>query len=127
VNTELRQRRIPVVYGDITQRDTLLHAGISHAKLIVCSLPNSILRGATNLKLLQQLRELNSTAKIIVHAELFEDVPKLYAAGADYVSVPRLIEAKELRKVIEAALSGLIQQKREELDTELQKRKEVIP
>jgi Kef-type K+ transport system membrane component KefB len=127
VNTELRHRRIPVVYGDITQRDTLLHAGIGHAELIVCSLPNSILRGATNLKLLQQLRELNPTAKIIVHAELFEDVPKLYAAGADYVSVPRLIEAKELRKVIEAALSGLIQEKREELDTELQKRKEVIP
>jgi Kef-type K+ transport system membrane component KefB len=127
VNTELRHRRIPVVYGDITQRDTLLHAGISHAELIVCSLPNSILRGATNLKLLQQLRELNPTAKIIMHAELFADVPKLYAAGADYVSVPRLIEAQELRRVIEAALAGLILQKREELDNELQKRKEVIP
>src|SRR5688572_1002400 len=127
VNSELRHRCIPVVYGDISQRDTLIHAGISKAEVIVCSLPNSILRGATNLKLLQQLRELNREAKIIMHAELFSDVPKLYAAGADFVSVPRLIEAKELRKVLEAALSGLIPQKREELDAELQKRKEVIP
>jgi Kef-type K+ transport system membrane component KefB len=127
VNTELRQRQIPVVYGDITQRDTLLHAGIGSAEVIVCSLPNSILRGATNLKLLQQLRGLNPSAKIIMHAELFPDIEKLYAAGADYVSVPRLIEAQELRRVLEAALSGLIQQKREELDTELQRRKEVIP
>jgi len=116
-----------VVYGDITQRDTLLHAGIGNAEVIVCSLSNSILRGATNLKLLQQLRELNPSAKIIMHAELFPDIEKLYAAGADYVSVPRLIEAQELRRVLEAALSGLIQQKREELDTELQRRKEVIP
>jgi Kef-type K+ transport system membrane component KefB len=127
VNTELRHRQIPVVYGDITQRDTLLHAGIGSAEVIVCSLPNSILRGATNLKLLNQLRELNPNAKIIMHAELFPDIEKLYAAGADYVSVPRLIEAQELRRVVEAALSGLIQEKREELDTELQRRKEVIP
>jgi voltage-gated potassium channel Kch len=127
VNKELRHRRVPVVYGDITQRDTLLHAGIAKAEVIVCSLPNSILRGASNLKLLQQLRELNREAKIIMHAELFSDVPKLYAAGADYVSVPRLIEARELRKVIEAALAGLIAQRREELDAELEKRKEVIP
>lgn len=127
VNTELRNRRIPVVYGDITQRDTLLHAGVEKADVIVCSLPNSILRGATNLKLLQQLRELNPDAKIIMHAELFSDVPKLYEAGADYVSVPRLIEAKELCEVVQAALSGLIVEKRLELDAELQRRKEVIP
>lgn len=127
VNQELRRRRIPVVYGDITQRDTLIHAGIEEAEVIVCSLPNSILRGATNLKLLQQLRDLNKTARIIMHAELFSDVPKLYAAGADYVSVPRLIEAEELRRIIEAARTSLIQEKRAELDDELNNRREVIP
>ena len=127
VNEELRKRRIPVIYGDISHRETLVHAGIDKAEVIVCCLSNTVLKGTSNLRLLREIREINPHAKIIMHAELFQDVPKLYAAGADYVSVPRLIEAKELRKVIEAALSGLIQQKREELDTELQKRKEVIP
>lgn len=126
-NRELHERCIPVVYGDITQRDTLVHAGIQNAEVIVCSLPNSVLRGATNLKLLRQLRDLNKEAKIIVHAELFSDVPKLYAEGADYVSVPRLIEARELCDVIEAARSNLLPQKRAELDSELADRHEVIP
>jgi Kef-type K+ transport system membrane component KefB len=127
VNQELRRRGIPVTYGDITQRDTLMHAGIKEAEVVVCSLPNSILRGATNLKLLQHLRDLNKEAKIIVHAELFSDVPKLYAAGADYVSVPRLIEAQELCEVIQAARSNLLTEKRSELDSELKDRHEVIP
>jgi voltage-gated potassium channel Kch len=127
VNRELRSRGIPVVYGDISQRDTLIHAGIQDAEIIVCTLPNSILRGATNLKLLQQIRALNPTARIIMHAELFSDVPRLYAAGADFVSVPRLIEARELRKIIEAARTSLLEEKRAELDSELNRRHEVIP
>jgi Kef-type K+ transport system membrane component KefB len=126
VNRELRDRCIPVIYGDITQRDTLLHAGIDQAEVIVCSLPNSILRGASNLKLLKQLRALNGKARIIMHAELFSDVPRLYAAGADYVSVPRLIEAKDLRQAIEAARNNLLPEKRSELDAELKERREII-
>ena len=127
VNRELRHRCVPVIYGDITQRDTLLHAGIKDAEVIVCSLPNSVLRGANNLKLLKQLRELNRTACIIMHAELFSDISRLYAAGADYVSVPRLIEAKDLRVAIEAARTNLLPEKRAELDAELKDRNEVIP
>jgi len=127
VNRELRDRGIPVIYGDITQRDTLMHAGIGDAEVIVCSLPNSILRGASNLKLLKQLRDLNKDAKIVVHAELLADIPRLYEAGADFVSVPRLLEARELRKVIEAARTDFLQAKRAELDTEIQNRREVFP
>lgn len=127
VNRELRARGVNVIYGDITQRETLIHAGISDAELIVCSLPNSILRGATNLKLLVQLRELNPRAKIIMHAELFADVPRLYEAGADYISVPRLVEARELREAIQAARNNLLGQKRDELDKLLKSRNEIIP
>ena len=61
-----------------------------------------------------------------MHAERFGDVSKLYSSGADYVSVPRLIEAKELRKVIESARASLISEKRAELDSELRDRREVI-
>ena len=64
-----------VVYGDITQRDMLHHAGVSHAEVIICSLPNMVLKGADNLKMLRQLRDLNPDAKIVVHAELLSDIP----------------------------------------------------
>ena len=62
-----------------------------------------------------------------MHAELFSDIARLYAAGADYVLVPRLIEARELRKAIEAARTNLLPEKRAELDAELKDRREVIP
>ena len=127
VNAELKRRGIKVIYGDISQRDTLLHAGIADAEVIICSLPNSILKGASNHKLLRQLRELNTSAKIFMHAELFSDVPRLYEAGADYVSVPRLIEAHDLCAVLQAARKDLLHEKRAELDRELANRREVIP
>ena len=63
VHEKLRQRGIYVVYGDITQRDTLLHAGVTECEIIICTLPNTVLKGADNLKMLRQLRELNPDAK----------------------------------------------------------------
>lgn len=115
-----------VKYGDIAQRDVLLHAGVADAQIIICSLPNSILKGTSNLKLLQQLRELNPTAQIIVHAEQLSDVPALYASNANYVSAPRLLEAADLLNAIKAAEERLLDQKRKAQDGQLRKRNEVI-
>ena len=127
VYEKLRQRGLRVVYGDITQRDTLHHAGVSHAEVIICSLPNMVLKGADNLKMLRQLRELNPGAMITVHAELLSDIPILYAAGANYVTAPRLVEAADLLQVVEAAEKNLLDQKRREQENELNGRNEVIP
>ncbi len=127
VYEKLRQRGLRVAYGDITQRDTLLHAGVAECEIIICSLPNTVLKGADNLKMLRQLRELNPEAKIVVHAELLEDIPKLYAAGASYVTAPRLLEAANLLHVVEAAENNLLDQKRKEQETQLAGRNEVIP
>jgi Kef-type K+ transport system membrane component KefB len=127
VYEKLRQRGVHVVYGDITQRDTLHHAGVSHAELIICSLPNMVLKGADNLKMLRQLRDLNPRAQIVVHAELLSDIPALYAAGAGFVSTPRLLEAADLLHVIEAAEKNLLDQKRKEQEKKMNGRNEVIP
>jgi hypothetical protein len=123
----LKTRGVRVIYGDISQRDTLLHAGVDKAQIIVSTLPNTVLKGADNLRLLHQLRELNPQAQIMVHAELLSEVPKLYAAGASYVTVPRLLEAIELLDAIRAARSQLLSGKRAALDRELALRNEVIP
>jgi hypothetical protein len=77
--------------------------------------------------MLRQVRELNPTAHIIVHAELLSDVPALYAAGASYVSAPRLLEAADLRHVIEAAGKQLLEEKRTTQVAQLVARNEVIP
>jgi len=127
VYDRLRHRGVHVVYGDIAQREVLHHAGVSHAEIIVCSLPNTVLKGASNQKLLRQLRELNPRAQIVVHAELLSDIPALYADGATYVSAPRLLEATELLKVIEAAEHDLLEERRKAQSEQLAERSEVIP
>ncbi len=127
VHSRLRQRGVRAIYGDITQRDVLHHAGLGESEIIICSLPNTVLRGANNLKILRQLRELNPTAHIIVHAELLSDIPALYEAGANYVSAPRLLEAADLLHAIEAAEKKLLEEKRTAQLEQLEARNEVIP
>jgi hypothetical protein len=57
---------------------------------------------------------------------LLSDVNDLYAAGADYVTVPRLSDAHELYTVIAAADAGLLDDKRAEVDVQLSERREVL-
>ena len=105
-----------MVYGDISNVDTLVHAGVGKSELIILSVPDSLLKGADNEKLVRHVRTLNPTAKIVATAEILADVDDLYAAGADYVTVTRLSDAHELYKVIEAAQAGLLEDKRAETD-----------
>ena len=123
----LAKRGVHVTYGDISNVDTLVHAGVGKAEIIILSVPDSLLKGATNEKLVRHVRSLNETAKIISTADLLADVEDQYAAGADYVVVTRLSDAHELFSVIEAADQGLLDDKRAEIDTRLRERGEVLP
>jgi voltage-gated potassium channel Kch len=123
----LSDRGMHVIYGDISNVDTLVHAGVRRSELIILSVPDSLLKGADNEKLVRHVRALNPVAKIIATAELLSDVNDLYAAGADYVTVTRITDAHELFTVIEAADAGLLDDKRAEMDVHLSERKEVLP
>jgi len=103
VYQRLQRRGVSVSYGDIAQRDVLQHAGLAQARTIVCSLPDTVLKGASNLKLLRLVRELNPTAEVIMHAEKLADIPRLYEAGASYIITTRLLEAEELLQLVDAA------------------------
>lgn len=123
----LHSRGLHVIYGDISSADTLLHAGVGKSEMIILSVPDSLLKGATNEKLVRHVRVLNPTALIVATADLLSDVDELYAAGASYVTVTRLSDAHELFTVIEAAQAGLLADKRAELDLRLGERREVLP
>jgi len=123
----LADRGLHVIYGDISNVDTLLHAGVGKAELIILSVPDSLLKGANNEKLVRHVRTLNPTAKIVATADMLSDVDDLYAAGADYVTVNRLSDAHELYTVIEAVQAGLLEDKRTEIDALLSERREVLP
>lgn len=123
----LLSRGLHVIYGDISSADTLLHAGIGKSEIIVLSVPDALLKGASNEKLVRHVRTLNPNALIVATADLLSDVGELYAAGASYVTVTRLSDAHELFTAIEAAQAGLLADKRGELDARLDERREVLP
>jgi Kef-type K+ transport system membrane component KefB len=119
-------RGVKVQYGDISQRETLVHAGIEQAEILVSSIPDYLLKGITNERLVRQLRSINPDAIIIAPADLIADIEPLYAAGANYVMMSRLVEADELRDVLRAANEGLLDEKRAEFDKRLAGRSEVL-
>ena len=107
-----------VKYGDFSNSAMLHHAGIDKAKVLVCTIPNDVLKGTSTRKLVESLRHINPHAAIIVNAIQFDEAAELYAAGADYVYLPRVESARLLVQAILRGLQGDIRAHRAEHEAE---------
>ncbi len=123
----LQQRGFGVHYNDISNVESLKHAGIGEAEIVISSIPDSLLKGTTNEKLVRHVRTVNPAAKIIATAEVLADAQQLYAAGADYVTIARLDQATELIEVVTAAEAGKLEELKAKLDARLRDRREILP
>jgi Kef-type K+ transport system membrane component KefB/voltage-gated potassium channel Kch len=123
----LQARGVKVHYGDIAHIDTLAHAGVADAEVVISSVPDSLLKGTSNEKLVRYVRAVNPSAKIIATADVLSETQTLYAAGADYVTVARLSEADELIEVVTAAEAGLLGDLRAKFEARLRDRQEILP
>jgi voltage-gated potassium channel Kch len=106
VHAELQNLGIKVIYGDISHPDTLHHAGIHEVKMIISTIPDTVLVGTDNLRIIRHLREICPHAKIIVTAESTERALKMYAEGADYVFLPRVLAARNLLDAVRMLTAG---------------------
>jgi voltage-gated potassium channel Kch len=127
VFSALRERGVKVHYNDISNADSLLHAGVGDAEIVISSVPDSLLKGTTNEKLVRHVRSINPTAKIIATADVLADAQNLYDAGADYVTVARLDQASELIDVIAAAEGGRLSEMKNKLGAQMLNRREILP
>jgi len=130
VRSTLQAMGVEVIYGDIGHIDTLHHAGIHGAKLVISTVPDSILVGTDNLKFIRQIKNISPGAKIIVTAESVQKALKMYTEGADYVFMPRIITAKHLIIMIDRILSADPSRSKSIIDNEteaLKRRNEIIP
>jgi hypothetical protein len=123
----LQERGVRVQYNDISNADSLVHAGIADAEIVISSVPDSLLKGTTNEKLVRHVRMVNPTTKIIATAEELAEAETLYAAGADYVTMARIDQANELIDVVTAAEAGRLGELRAKLDAQLRDRQEILP
>jgi len=126
VMAELRRRGISSVYGDIAHAGTLRHAGIEEAELVVCSITDDVLRGTSNLRMLRNVRATCPKAKVMLTTEHIPHALELYAAGADFVYIPRLHSAPEIAGILrEGVASGFEAARAREVER-LSYRKEVL-
>ncbi len=123
---ELKRRGVKAVFGDVSHQETLEHAGIEHAKIVISPIPDDFLRGTTNLKLLQSIRRASPMARVVVRAESIREALSLYEAGADYVLVPRIGLAARLGEIIRLVRDGKIDDVRVREVEDLRTRNEVV-
>jgi Kef-type K+ transport system membrane component KefB len=126
VMRELRRRKISCIYGDIAHADTLRHASIENAELVISSITDDILRGTNNLRMLKNVRASCPTARVVLTSEHIPQALHFYEAGADFVYIPRLHSAPMLAQILKQGLSGGFRATRETEIAHLKNRHEVL-
>jgi Kef-type K+ transport system membrane component KefB len=126
VMRELRRRGIKSVYGDIAHADTLHHAGIHEAELVVSSITDDVLRGTSNLRLLHAIRSQSPHARVVLTTEHIPQALKFYEAGADFVFVPRLYSAAAVARLLKKGLADGFADIKAQAIGQLSQRQEVL-
>ena len=105
----IRQTGATVKYGDLANPETLHHLGLNQCEVIVCTIPDDLLRGIDNAALVHVVREMAPNATIISNAIATDAIHGVYQAGADYVYLNRFEAAWTLQRAIQAGLEKNIE------------------
>lgn len=87
-------------FGDLASMDTLHHVHLDKARLIISSIPDSLLKGVDNRRLVQAARALAPQAQIVATADRPEQRAVLLAAGADLVLNPYEMLGERLDELV---------------------------
>ncbi|MFN8644233.1 MAG: cation:proton antiporter [Candidatus Binatia bacterium] len=126
VYQRLRAMNVPITYGDISHLDTLEHVGVEHAHIVLSTVSDDFLRSTSNMTLLRAARRINPKARVVVCAETLAQAREMYAAGADYVVLPRLETARAFLAVLDAVEDGTLDALRAQGLADLENRQEVL-
>ena len=126
VYSELQRRGIECIYGDVAHMETLHHAKIHHAELVISTIPDQMLKGTDNERLLRKIRQLCPEAKAIVTADSPQRALELYNLGADFVFIPRMHSSAQVAQIIETGLREGLDKVRAEQIAHLKLRDEVL-
>jgi Trk K+ transport system NAD-binding subunit len=124
---KLKELGIRVEYGDISNSETLKHLHLDQAQVLVCTVPDHLLKGTSNLLLLRNLKTLAPAAKIVVTAETLQSARDMYAEGAAYVFVPRIVASHYLAEVLDRILADSAGNLVQKAGDYLRQRHEVMP
>jgi voltage-gated potassium channel Kch len=127
IHEKLKEQGIRVEYGDISNVETLRHLHLDQARLLVCTVPDHLLKGINNLQLLRNLKGMAPQARIVVTAETLDSARAMYAEGAAYVFVPRVVASHYLAEILDRILADSAGNLAQKAGDYLSKRHEVLP
>ncbi len=99
---ELKALGVAHLFGDIGSMDTLRHADLGRAHLVMSLVSDQLLKGTDNLTLVRACRALGPRVRIVATADLPVQEAALRAAGADDVIQPHALAAGAAARVIDA-------------------------
>ena len=99
-------------YGDISNIETLRHAGVERARIVVSSVSDSFLKGIDNRTLVRVIRGLAPHARIVATADRLGDAEALYAEGAAYVIIPSALAGERLYQLLRDASDATLDRAR---------------
>jgi archaeosine-15-forming tRNA-guanine transglycosylase len=105
VHRKLSRHGIRCDFGDLGNTGTLKECGLETAKVVVSTIPDTILKGTSNLALLNYTKRVNPKARVVVTAESMEAAKKLWTAGADFVILPHFEAAEKTATLLEKLLT----------------------
>lgn len=109
IHPRIAERGVHVVYGDISSTEVLRHAGVGAAEVIVSSVPDELLNGINNERLVKILRALAPKAILIANCTTVSGLERLRAAGADHVFRASTEVALGVLPAIYAALNASLE------------------
>jgi len=93
----LINRKIPCMYGDLSDPDVLEAINFDEVELVISTIPDL----TVNLMIIKEVKTRKKNAKIILTAYKINDALTLYKAGADYVIIPHLLGGEHVSLMLE--------------------------
>jgi voltage-gated potassium channel Kch len=81
-HARIRAAGMRVVYGDISNPETLRHCGLEKAKVVVLTLSSTFLKGTSSQNILDVVRTINPDVRFIGTASTARDLENLMGKGA---------------------------------------------
>jgi Kef-type K+ transport system membrane component KefB len=97
---ELNDRNVKGIFGDISSRDTLEHAHVAHAEVILSTIPDMLLKGTNNQSMVATCRAIAPNAVIVATADSIDQVEILKTSGANEVLLPYALIGDHLAQFV---------------------------
>ncbi len=96
----LGSRGVKGIFGDISSMDTLQHAHIEKARVIVSTIPDMLLKGTSNTEIVRTCKALAPDAVVIATADSPEHAGILMETGADEVIMPYSLVGDNVARLV---------------------------